>query len=75
MGGRHRETDRHYTVSETVMTPMKLAIRTDEAAGLIRGFFRTMDDSASVEIGTISLVAARNDNQFFRIGKTLSPPT
>jgi uncharacterized protein YgfB (UPF0149 family) len=49
---------------------VKLAIRTDERAGVIRAFIMPVDETARYEVATLSLKAAEADRQLFEEWKT-----
>jgi uncharacterized protein YgfB (UPF0149 family) len=44
---------------------VKLGIRKDEEAGVIRAFVMTMDETSSYEVSTLSLKLAEGDRQAF----------
>lgn len=48
----------------------KLAIRHDDAAGLLRAYFSSMDDTDRLEVATISLVLVRKTPGLFEDWKT-----
>jgi hypothetical protein len=48
---------------------MKLAIRTDQAAGVIRAYFSSLDDRLRFEVSTLALGLARDDPAAFEAWK------
>jgi hypothetical protein len=46
---------------------VKLAIRTDEKAGLVRAYFNSLDDSRRDEVATISLQLLRKVPGLFEV--------
>lgn len=44
---------------------IKVAIRADRPAGVIRAYFATLDGSAMHEVGTLSITIADNDRPTF----------